>query len=222
MHFLNKKFALWAFVLIVIVGAIVFLRETIILEGIQPELLKQYILNYGAYAPIAYIVIYTLGTVFFIPGTLITLAGGAVFGPLDGTIYTVVGATAGAVAAFLITRMTNLSLGKAQKNGVLERLKTYDHMIAERGLETVLFLRLVPLFPFNALNFALGFTSISFKHYFWGTFIGIIPGTFVYVYFGNALGTLMLKEIIIASVLMIGLTILGWYLKKYMHRNTSV
>lgn len=222
MRFLNKKLAWGAIVLFVLIGTIIFFRETTILEKIEPEVLRQYILNYGALAPVAYIVIYTLGTVFFIPGTLLTLAGGAVFGPLNGTLYTVIGATIGAVAAFLITRMTNISFGDTKKKGVLERLRTYDRMIAERGLGTVLFLRLVPLFPFNALNFALGFTSISFKHYFWGTLIGIIPGTFVYVYFGNALGTLMLKEIVIATALMIGLTILGWYLKRYMHRNISV
>lgn len=141
--------------------------------------------SYGYFAPIAFILLYMLITIFFVPGTPFTILSGILFGSIFGTTYTVIGATLGASIAFGVSRL----LGKDFVDKIIKNkfkgLNKYDEKLKEYGLSTMLFFRIVPLFPFNGLNFAMGLTRISFKNYFIGTLVGIIPGSFILANIGN-------------------------------------
>lgn len=142
----------------------------------------------GYLAPIAFIVIYNLATVFFIPGSLLTLGGGALFGLFWGSIYVFVGATFGATFAFLIGRYVSRDW-VAKKIASSPKFQALEEAVAKSGLKIVLLTRLSPLFPFNLLNYAFGVTQVSLKDYILGS-VGMIPGTLMYVYIGFLVGDL--------------------------------
>ena len=213
---MQKKYIILSVVFVIFVGVLVLLHQSGLLNIFYGERLKATILGFGLWAPILYIGLYALASLLFIPGSPLTLVGGALFGPWFGTLYTVIGATIGAVLAFILSRAVGHRFIAYGTGKVSQKLQAYDEKIAAHGFLTVLFLRFVPLFPFNGLNFALGFTKVSFKDYFLGTFLGIIPGTFAFVYFGDSLSTLSPVKIVSALGLIVGLSLLGkWIMKKY-------
>lgn len=209
-----KKYVVLGIVLLLIGGILFFLHQSGLVNVFQGERLKTTILSYGLWAPVLYIGSYALASLLFIPGVPITLVGGALFGPWYGTLYTIVGATLGASLAFTFSRVIGhrfLSYGTSK---VAQTLQAYDEKIAANGFGTVLFLRLVPLFPFNGLNFALGLTKVSWRDYFFGTLLGIIPGTFAYVYFGDSIAMLNPIKIAGAVALVVALSLLGKHFLK--------
>jgi len=138
----------------------------------------------GVAGPIVYVAMYALLTVLLFPGTLITAAGGALFGAALVTPLTVVGATIGATAAFLIGRR----LGRDQVEQIAgRRIGAADRWLSRRGLLAVLYLRLFPIVPFNALNYAAGVTAVTRRDYVVGTAIGIVPGAFAYAALGGSI-----------------------------------
>ena len=145
--------------------------------------LEAWINDAGVLAPIVFMLIYALATVLFLPGSVITLAGGALFGPVLGTFYNLTGATLGAVLAFLISRYL-ASDWIADKAG--GRVKQLINGVEGEGWRFVAFVRLVPLFPFNLLNYALGLTKIRLLHYLIATYVFMLPGTIAYTYLGYA------------------------------------
>ena len=137
------------------------------------------------WGPLAYITIYAIACVFAIPGSVLTLAGGAVFGTFWGVIYTTVAANLGASLAFFEARFLGRDfVGSIFKNG---KLNVLDEKTASSGFQTILTLRLLPAIPFNALNFGAGMSKIRYKDYMLATIIGMVPGTFAYTYFADAL-----------------------------------
>lgn len=145
--------------------------------------LQQWIQDAGLAAPLLFIAIYAVGTVIFLPGSMLTLAGGALFGPVLGTFYNLTGATIGALLAFLLTRYL-ASDWLAYKTG--GRLKQLKDGVEGEGWRFVAFVRLVPLFPFNLLNYALGLTRIRLVHYLLATCVCMLPGAIAYTYLGYA------------------------------------
>ena len=135
----------------------------------------------GAAAPLLFMIIYIIGTVFFLPGSVLTLLGGALFGPYWGTFYNLTAATIGAMLSFLVARYL-ASEWVAQKTG--GRMKQLINGVESEGWRFVAFTRLVPLFPFNLLNYALGLTRISFSQYSIATYICMLPGAIAYTYLG--------------------------------------
>ncbi len=141
----------------------------------------------GPWGPIVFILGYALFTVAFIPGSFLTLAGGALFG-LWGTLYVFAGATLGAAAAFLVSRYVARGAIEKKLEGN-EKFAVIDKAVAGQGRKIVFLLRLSPIFPFNLLNYGLGLTKVRFLDYLVAS-IGMIPGTFLYVYYGKAAGDL--------------------------------
>ncbi len=137
----------------------------------------------GAWAPLAFMGLYVAATVVFLPGSILGLAGGALFGPLWGAVYTLVAATAGATLAFLAARYV-ASDWVARKAG--GRLKQLIEGVEAEGWRFVAFVRLVPLFPFNLLNYALGLTRIRLLDYVLASLVCMAPGTIAYTYLGYA------------------------------------
>ena len=145
--------------------------------------LEAWIIDAGVLAPIIFILIYALATVLFFPGSVITLAGGALFGPVAGVMLNMTGATLGAALAFLISRYL-ASDWIADKAG--GKVKQLINGVEGEGWRFVAFVRLVPLFPFNLLNYALGLTKIRFMHYLIASYIFMLPSAIAYTYLGYA------------------------------------
>jgi uncharacterized membrane protein YdjX (TVP38/TMEM64 family) len=142
----------------------------------------------GPWGPLAFMAGYAVGTVAMVPGSILTLAAGAVFGLLHGGVYVFVGATAGAAAAFLIARYLARE-PVARRVSTDPRFAAIDRAIARDGRRIVLLLRLSPIFPYNLLNYALGLSRIRFSDYLLAS-LGMIPGIVLYVYAGVLAGDL--------------------------------
>ena len=142
----------------------------------------------GVWGPLVFVAGYSIATVAFIPGSLLTLAAGAIFGLAKGTLFTFFGASFGAAGAFLVARYVARGWveGKIESN---PRFHSIDQAVGGQGLKIVTLLRLSPVFPFNLLNYALGLTQVRFRDYLIAC-LGMLPGTFLYVYYGKALGSL--------------------------------
>ncbi|GAX36356.1 TVP38/TMEM64 family protein [Nodularia sp. NIES-3585] len=156
-----------------------------------PVILQNSILwvqSLGVLGPIAYIFIYNLATILFIPGSLLTLKGGCLFGLFWGSLYVLIAAIIGAIFAFIIGRYLSRDWVSHQINKY-PKFKAIDLAVAKEGWKIVLLTRLCPIFPFNLLNYAFGVTQVSLKDYILGSF-GIIPGTVMYVYMGSLAGDL--------------------------------
>ncbi|MDM9382920.1 TVP38/TMEM64 family protein [Chlorogloeopsis sp. ULAP01] len=148
----------------------------------------EWIESLGAVGAIAFIALYIIATVAFLPGSILTLGAGVVFGVVWGSVYVFIGATLGATAAFLVGRY--LARGwVAKKIADNKKFAAIDRAVGREGFKIVLLTRLSPVFPFNLLNYAFGITGVSLKDYFIGS-IGMIPGTIMYVYIGSLAGNL--------------------------------
>lgn len=145
--------------------------------------LEAWVRDAGVVAPLLFMLVYALAAVLFLPGSVLTLAGGALFGPVLGTVYNLTGATLGATLAFLIARYL-ASDWVAEKTG--GRVKQLINGVEGEGWRFVAFVRLVPLFPFNLLNYALGLTRLRLLHYLIATYIFMLPGAIAYTYLGYA------------------------------------
>ncbi len=180
----SKKAILKAVILVVfIMAAIYIVRFTPVSGFLTKEALGRFLEAAGFWAPLIFMVVYAVGICLFVPGTLITALGAAIFGAYWGFLYVWVGAMAGASAAFWIGR----TLGREFAASLIgDRLKKYDDAIERNGFATVLYLRLV-YFPFTPMNFGMGLTKVRFWDYFFGTGLGIIVGTFIFTFFVGTL-----------------------------------
>jgi len=152
-------------------------------DHISVAALEQWLGQLGWIAPLVFIACYAIATVFFMPGTLFTLAGGALFGPVFGVLYNLAGATLGATLAFLAARYL-ASDWATRHTG--KRLQQLIEGVENEGWRFVAFVRLVPLFPFNVLNYALGLTRLRLSTYVVTSFIFMAPGGAAYTYLGYA------------------------------------
>jgi uncharacterized membrane protein YdjX (TVP38/TMEM64 family)/rhodanese-related sulfurtransferase len=150
---------------------------------LDPALVEGAARDLGPWAPVGHVVIFALGTIVFLPGAIFGLAGGLLFGPLWGTVLNLAGATLGATAAFLAGRYVAADWVRRRAGPHLQRL--IDGVDAE-GWRFVAFVRLVPLFPFNLTNYALGLTRISLRDYVVASAICMLPGTLAYTWLGHA------------------------------------
>ena len=138
----------------------------------------------GPWGPVIFVGIYVVATVLFIPGSVLTLGAGAVFGVALGSVCVSIAATLGATAAFLVGRYLarDAIARKIEKN---EKFAAIDHAVADEGWKIVFLTRLSPVFPFTLLNYAFGLTRVRLSHYVLASWIGMMPGTVMYVYLGS-------------------------------------
>lgn len=178
---MNRNTLIRVLLLLVVTAGITF--AIIYRDRFDAEALEIWVNEAGVLAPIVFILIYALATVLFLPGSVITLAGGALFGPVLGTFYNLTGATLGASLAFLISRYLASDWVEDKAGG---KVKQLINGVENEGWRFVAFVRLVPLFPFNLLNYALGLTKIRFLHYLIASYVFMLPGGFAYTYLGYA------------------------------------
>ena len=177
---MNSRFVRIGLLLILVAGIAV---AVVYRDRFEVAALERWIQDAGIWAPLLFMAVYAVAAVLFLPGTLLTLAGGALFGPVLGTLYNLTGATIGATLAFLIARYL-ASDWIAERTG--GRLKQLINGVEDEGWRFVAFTRLVPLFPFNLLNYALGLTRIKLSHYLLATYTCMLPGAMAYTYLGYA------------------------------------
>jgi len=150
----------------------------------NPRSLKAEVLSWGPLGPLAYILLFAVGPSFLVPGAVMTIAGGLAFGAFWGAIWSLVGANLGALLAFGAGRF----LGKSFVERLFgERFRHLLDRLVRNGFFVILYLRLVPVIPYNALNMLAGASPITFRDYFWASVIGMIPGTILFAFLGDAL-----------------------------------
>lgn len=145
--------------------------------------LQAWVEGAGAAGPALFMGVYALATVLFLPGSVLTLAGGALFGPVWGTLWNLTGATIGAALSFLIARYLGADWVSRRTGPRMQRL---NDGVTSEGWRFVAFVRLVPVFPFNLLNYALGLTRISFVAYVIASWVFMLPGAIAYTWLGYA------------------------------------
>ena len=168
--------------IVLMVAALLWLRTLPLADGLAA--FNQAVQKLGPAGLLVYALAYALATVFLLPGSLLTLAAGAAFGLLPGFGSVLVGATLGLALAFLVSR----HLARRRVEDWIQskpRFAAVDRAVAKEGWKIVFLTRLSPIFPFNFQNYAYGLTRIPFWHYTLASMVGILPGTFLYVYLGS-------------------------------------
>ena len=174
------KNKLWKILLLVFIVAGITLAVSY-RDQLDATVIQNWIEEADNAAPLLFMLVYIVGTVFFFPGAVLTLLGGALFGPVLGTVYNLTAATIGAMLSFLVSRYLASDWVEKKTGG---RLKQLINGVENEGWRFVAFTRLVPLFPFNLLNYSLGLTKIKFSHYSIATYIFMLPGAIAYTYLG--------------------------------------
>jgi uncharacterized membrane protein YdjX (TVP38/TMEM64 family) len=147
--------------------------------------LLEWVESRGPWGPLLFVIIYIVGCMLFLPGSVLTIGAGFIFGLVTGTITVSIGSTLGAGAAFLLAR-TVLRKWVSQVIAPMPRFRALDEAVGREGFKVVLLTRLSPLFPFNLLNFMFGITKVTFWDYMLASWIGMLPGAVLYVYIGTA------------------------------------
>lgn len=217
------KAAFWARVLLAILLATGIVAAIIYRDRLSLEILDNTIKEAGLWGPLVFMAVYAVATVLLLPGSILMLAGGALFGPVAGTFYSLTGATFGATLAFLVARYLASEWAARQAGG---RLKLLMKGIEDEGWRFVAFTRLVPLFPFFIFNYALGLTRIRIAHYILATYVFMLPGAVAITYLGYtgrevALGGEgLVQKIFIALALVATILFLPRFIKR-LHRSEN-
>ena len=189
-----------------IVAVILAFRITGVARYLEQETLRQWIAGYGGLAPFIYMLIYAVAPSLLLPGLPITLAGGILFGPFWGVVYAITGATIGACIAFLVARY--IARDWVERKLRSPKWRRLDEGVEKHGWKVVAFTRLIPLFPFNLLNYAFGLTRIKFVHYAVATFFCMLPACIAFIVFSSSLLDLLKGRISLTFVAGLGLVIL--------------
>ena len=184
----EKKSPIRLIVLIVLIGVLLGLGWYFDAQSYLRDILE-WIRNRGAAGVAIFIGVYIVATVLFVPGSILTLGAGFVYGVLLGTVWVSIASTIGATAAFIVGRYLarDWVAGKISGNA---RFASIDDAVGREGWKIVGLTRLSPIFPFNLLNYAYGLTKVSLRDYFLASWIGMLPGTVMYVYLGSLAGDL--------------------------------
>ncbi len=203
-------------VLIIIIAAGIFASIQFGLKDkLSIEKIRNFILSAGIWAPLLYMVAYGFTSIILFPATLLSTASGAVWGPYLGTFYTVIGATISSSIPFFFARLLGRKfvgkmLSKANKMNICDRF------VGKNGFVAVFIMRLIPIFPWDVVNYGSGLCGIKFRDYFLATLIGIIPGSFTYNLIGSSLGQPIDKtKIILVVVLVVSLAVISLLYKRF-------
>lgn len=192
-----------AAIAIIVAAVVMFERNR---ELFQVTAIQGTLKRFGVFGPIVFITIYAVATVAFVPGSILTLAGGAIFGPVFGAIWNLIGATLGATGAFLIARYVAGDWVARRAGG---RLAAIVGGVEEEGWRFVAFVRLAPLFPFNLVNYAFGLTRVSLAEYIVASAVCMAPGAIAYTYLGYAGRTAVAGEAGAIKAGILALALLG-------------
>lgn len=197
----GKILAIRIGVLIILIVAIVsvFKFTPLSASDFTPTNIKNFILSFGIWAPVVFVAIYALrGVALIIPVGVMSLAGGLAFGKWLGTVYILAGATLGATLSFLIARYFGRVFIENFAWLHKGRVKALDERMGENGFRVLLFMRLVPLFQYDAVNFGAGLSKIKLRDFILASFIGMAPGGFVNAMLGSSLENIISVQFFLA------------------------
>lgn len=184
--------------------------------GLSRDAIARVVADAGAWGPVVFVALYVVLTVAMVPGSIITAAGGVLFGAIAGTALSVTGATGGAVAAFLLARR----LGREQVEQLAgKRIGRLDAWLERRGFSAVLYLRLIPVFPFNVTNYVVGVTAVDLRSYTLGTALGMIPGAYAFSAIGGNFDDVTSPAFISAVALLLVLAVGGPLVERRVRRT---
>lgn len=201
----NTLGSLW---IIAILAAIYYY----ITVGISIDDIRGYLSGLGLWSGLAFVVAYTIRPLVFFPTSIMTPLAAVLFGPVMGWIYTYIGENLSATVAFFAARYFGRNIVKENENAFI---RTYDEKLRCHGFETVLMLRLIPLFPFDFVNYASGLSAISYRSYIGATLLGVIPGLTAYIFLG---GSLTNPYLLIPTIIIFG--IISWAAHRH-HKRVS-
>lgn len=194
---------------IIAVGIII--NRTALFNGLTPTDIQNYVSSFGIYAPIIYIVLFTVVPLTLFPDAILAIAGGMAFGLIGGFIYTMIGALCGATLAFYLAR----SLGREVLKPLIgDKLNKLESKIEHNGFIVVLLLRLIPLFPFDIISYSAGLSKVKYKDFILATVVGTIPGIFVFTNIGDKSLDIGSDAFYVSLVLLVLLLLFSLTLKK--------
>jgi uncharacterized membrane protein YdjX (TVP38/TMEM64 family) len=165
----------------------------VLLGGIDRQQLQLWLQKMGVWAPVLYILIYSIATICILPSTPLNLTGGAIFGSMWGTVWTSIAAILAAVLSFTFSRTIGRNLVEQKLAGKWQNI---DREMDRGGFFYMFAIRLLPLIPYGLVNFAAGLTSIKFRDYFLGTLLGTVPGILPFVMLGAGLTALKQGDVL--------------------------
>jgi len=203
-------------ILVLLVGGSIYLLAAHAEWFENPQLVKVEVNRWGSWGPIAFILLFALGPSFLVPGAVMTMAGGLAFGAFWGALWSIIGSDLGALVAFGAGHF----LGRSFVDRFCsKRFQSLMERLARNGFYIILYLRIVPVIPYNALNLIAGASPIKFRDYFWASAIGILPGTILFAVLGDALWHPMQPRFFIAIGLILCCFAAGEIFRR---RNKSV
>jgi uncharacterized membrane protein YdjX (TVP38/TMEM64 family) len=173
------------------------------IERFRPETIRDTMLSQGYWGPALYILANIVRPLFFFPAMVLAVAGGLAFGPLWGAVYLVIGTVLGAALCFGLARLLGLDRLRRYWPSWMP-LEELDNQAARHGFRTILLLRLAPVFPWDAVSFLAGISSVRFTPYLAATFVGSVPGAIAFSYFGNAMFESVPMAVLAGAVILIG------------------
>ena len=211
---------LFPLLVIVLIIAAVFKFTSLDIKQFTPTKIKNYILSFGYFAPIVFIVIYSLRSVILvIPVGIMSIAGGLTFGIWLGTVYILVGATIGSCLSFMAARYFGRGFIESFDWLHKGRIKQFDESSEKHGFKALLFMRLIPLFQYDAVNFGSGLSKIKFRDFALASFIGMIPGGFINAVLGSSLENIISLKFFIALGVFIALMFVPLIYKKIKNKK---
>ncbi len=215
---MKKRVIIFILLIILIIVSVKFFH---VKDYLTEENLRKLIDSSGIWAPLIFIAIYSLAPVLFLPGIPFALIAGAAFGPIKGVIYADIGATIGASLSFLLARYFLRKWVEEKIRGT--NFEKLDIKVKKNGWKVVAFTRLIPLFPYNMLNYFFGITEVKFLHYLLATLFFMIPGCIGYVVFGSSIFDVLKGKFTLKFYIGLGfiilISILPFIYKRFLKKN---
>ena len=181
--------------------------------------IRDWILSFGVLSPIIYILLYTIRPLIFFPASILSIAGGLTFGVLMGTIYTIIGATSGAILSFYVARLLGKNMMNKDWKG---NGKKIQYQMEKNGFLYILLFRFLPIINFDLISYLAGISKVRISAFFFGTLIGIIPGTFAYNFLGSSFISGNPKIIMAAVFVFLLLTIVPILVRNRMNKISDM
>lgn len=213
---MNKRQLVKGLIAAVVILTIIWLSRSVF--EVDANSIRNWILSFGLWAPLIYIFIYTIRPLIFFPASVLSIAGGLAFGAWMGTIYTIIGATLGALLSFYVASTLGKSLVKKQWSGNAAKIQS---QMEQNGFLYVLMFRLIPVINFDVISYLAAIAKVRFSSFALATVIGIIPGTFAYNFLGSSFVSGNPKIIAFAVAVFIVLTVVPILIRNRWNNKTN-